>query len=135
MRRPRPTAGLAEEDEHYFRDVYDHLIRIRDLIESYRDLLTGTIDVYFSTVSNPNQRGDEAADDHRHHLSAAVVHHRFLRPELRLDGFPRPQRAESTTRVFLSSVRVFAGDRALCLIQGRHEKDAGEVNSDGASAR
>ena len=31
--------GLAEEDEHYFRDVYDHLIRISDLIDSYRDLL------------------------------------------------------------------------------------------------
>jgi magnesium transporter len=44
--------GLAEEDEHYFRDVYDHLIRISDLIDSYRDLLTGAMDVYLSTVSN-----------------------------------------------------------------------------------
>jgi magnesium transporter len=85
--------GLAEEDEHYFRDVYDHLIRISDLIDSYRDLLTGAMDVYLSTVSNRNQRGDEATDDHRHHLSAADFHHRLLRPELRLDGFPRPQRA------------------------------------------
>jgi len=25
-------AGFDREDEHYFRDVYDHLIRIRDLI-------------------------------------------------------------------------------------------------------
>jgi magnesium transporter len=44
--------GLAEEDEHYFRDIYDHLIRISDLIDSYRDLLTGAMDVYLSTVSN-----------------------------------------------------------------------------------
>ena len=44
--------GLAEEDERYFRDVYDHLIRISDLIDSYRDLLTGAMDVYLSTVSN-----------------------------------------------------------------------------------
>ena len=44
--------GLAERDEHYFRDVYDHLIRISDLIDSYRDLLTGAMDVYLSTVSN-----------------------------------------------------------------------------------
>jgi magnesium transporter len=44
--------GLAKEDEHYFRDVYDHLIRISDLIDSYRDLLTGAMDVYLSTVSN-----------------------------------------------------------------------------------
>jgi magnesium transporter len=44
--------GLGEGDEHYFRDVYDHLIRISDLIDSYRDLLTGAMDVYLSTVSN-----------------------------------------------------------------------------------
>jgi hypothetical protein len=44
--------GLGEEDERYFRDVYDHLIRISELIDSYRDLLTGAMDVYLSTVSN-----------------------------------------------------------------------------------
>jgi magnesium transporter len=44
--------GLADEDERYFRDIYDHMIRISDLIDSYRDLLTGAMDVYLSTVSN-----------------------------------------------------------------------------------
>jgi len=44
--------GLTAEDERYFRDVYDHLIRISDLVDSYRDLLTGAMDVYLSTVSN-----------------------------------------------------------------------------------
>ncbi len=44
--------GLDDEDERYFRDVYDHLIRISDLVDSYRDLLTGAMDVYLSTVSN-----------------------------------------------------------------------------------
>jgi magnesium transporter len=44
--------GFGPEDEHYFRDVYDHLIRISDLIDSYRDLLTSAMDVYLSTVSN-----------------------------------------------------------------------------------
>jgi magnesium transporter len=44
--------GFVPEDERYFRDVYDHLIRISDLIDSYRDLLTGAMDVYLSTVSN-----------------------------------------------------------------------------------
>ena len=44
--------GFNAEDERYFRDVYDHLIRISDLIDSYRDLLTGAMDVYLSTVSN-----------------------------------------------------------------------------------
>jgi magnesium transporter len=44
--------GFDPDDEHYFRDVYDHLIRISDLIDSYRDLLTSAMDVYLSTVSN-----------------------------------------------------------------------------------
>jgi magnesium transporter len=44
--------GFGPEDERYFRDIYDHLIRISDLIDSYRDLLTGAMDVYLSTVSN-----------------------------------------------------------------------------------
>ena len=44
--------GMSEKDERYFRDVYDHLIRITDLIDTYRDLLTGAMDVYLSTVSN-----------------------------------------------------------------------------------
>jgi magnesium transporter len=44
--------GMTPDMERYFRDVYDHLIRISDLIDSYRDLLTGAMDVYLSTVSN-----------------------------------------------------------------------------------
>ena len=44
--------AMTADDERYFRDVYDHLIRISDLIDSYRDLLTGAMDVYLSTVSN-----------------------------------------------------------------------------------
>jgi magnesium transporter len=52
MGRVAALPGLEDEDERYFRDVYDHLIRISDLIDSYRDLLTGAMDVYLSTVSN-----------------------------------------------------------------------------------
>ncbi|HEY3105805.1 MAG TPA: CorA family divalent cation transporter, partial [Gaiellaceae bacterium] len=44
--------GLDAEAERYFRDVYDHLIRVADLIDSYKDLLTGAMDVYLSSVSN-----------------------------------------------------------------------------------
>ena len=44
--------GMTDEDEHYFRDIYDHLLRISDLIDTYRDLLTSSMDVYLSTVSN-----------------------------------------------------------------------------------
>ena len=44
--------GMTDDDQRYFRDVYDHLIRIGDMVDTYRDLLTGAMDVYLSTVSN-----------------------------------------------------------------------------------
>ncbi len=44
--------GLQLDERDYFRDIYDHLIRISDLIDSYRDLLSGATDLYLSTVSN-----------------------------------------------------------------------------------
>ena len=43
---------MTAEDERYFRDLYDHLIRVSDLVDSYRDLLTGAMDTHLSTVSN-----------------------------------------------------------------------------------
>jgi magnesium transporter len=36
----------------YFRDVYDHVARNLDMVEIMRDLLTGTLDVYLSSVAN-----------------------------------------------------------------------------------
>jgi len=44
--------GFTDETSGWLRDAYDHMIRISDLIDSYRDLLTGAMDVYLSTVSN-----------------------------------------------------------------------------------
>jgi magnesium transporter len=44
--------GLEADSRNYFRDVYDHAIRISDQIDSYRDLLAGTRDAYLSVVSN-----------------------------------------------------------------------------------
>ena len=36
----------------YLRDVYDHTIQVIDTIETYRDLLSGMLDIYLSSVSN-----------------------------------------------------------------------------------
>jgi len=44
--------GMTREIERYFRNLYDHLIRISDLVDSYRDLLSGVLDTHLSTVSN-----------------------------------------------------------------------------------
>ncbi|MBI2678001.1 MAG: magnesium/cobalt transporter CorA [Candidatus Koribacter versatilis] len=50
MRREKGIVG--DDLDPYFRDVYDHLVRIVDLIETYRDLLTGSLDIYLSAVAN-----------------------------------------------------------------------------------
>ncbi len=44
--------GTTDEAARYFRDLYDHLIRISDMVDSYRDLLSGVMDTHLSTVSN-----------------------------------------------------------------------------------
>jgi magnesium transporter len=44
--------GMSDEAARYFRDLYDHLIRLADLVDSYRDLLSSVMDTHLSTVSN-----------------------------------------------------------------------------------
>ena len=36
----------------FFRDIYDHIVRVTDLAESYRDLISGSLEAYLSVVSN-----------------------------------------------------------------------------------
>jgi len=36
----------------YFRDIYDHLMRYQDLIESVRDIVSGALDIYLTSTSN-----------------------------------------------------------------------------------
>jgi magnesium transporter len=44
--------GLETDDRLYFRDLYDGLIHTAELVDSYRDLLSGATDMYLSTVAN-----------------------------------------------------------------------------------
>jgi magnesium transporter len=44
--------GTTSESDPYLRDLYDHLIRISDMIDTYRDLLSNGMSAYLSTVSN-----------------------------------------------------------------------------------
>ncbi len=48
----RDLALIDAEEILYFRDVYDHLIRLTDELDNYRELVSGTLDVYLSTVNN-----------------------------------------------------------------------------------
>jgi magnesium transporter len=43
---------ISEPQVLYFRDIYDHLIRLTDELDSFRDLTATTIEVYLSTVNN-----------------------------------------------------------------------------------
>lgn len=48
----RPTPFVSPETQVYFRDVYDHMLRISDSLDNYRELLSSTLDSYLSQVSN-----------------------------------------------------------------------------------
>ncbi|WP_181686749.1 magnesium/cobalt transporter CorA [Halorhabdus salina] len=43
--------AIQGDTEKYYRDVYDHLIQLVDLIETYRDLVVGTRDIYLNALS------------------------------------------------------------------------------------
>jgi magnesium transporter len=44
--------GMADAGAAYFRNLYDHLIRISDMVDAYRDLIGGAMDTHLSMVSN-----------------------------------------------------------------------------------
>ncbi|HET9635834.1 MAG TPA: magnesium transporter CorA family protein [Gemmatimonadaceae bacterium] len=48
----RPSTLLSTDDQIYFRDIYDHVLRIYDSLEQFRDLLSSTLDSYLTQVSN-----------------------------------------------------------------------------------
>lgn len=43
---------LRPDTRLYFRDVYDHTVQVIDTVETYRDLLSGMLDLYLSSISN-----------------------------------------------------------------------------------
>jgi magnesium transporter len=45
-------AVIDNEGRVLFRDVYDHLVRLNDINENLRDLLSGTMDIYLSVINN-----------------------------------------------------------------------------------
>jgi magnesium transporter len=48
----RDLPFVRPEIQNYFLDVYDHLLRITDLIDTQRDLVAGAMDIYLSAVNN-----------------------------------------------------------------------------------
>jgi magnesium transporter len=47
-----PYDQIDAQDRVYFRDVYDHIVRLHDISETLRDLISGALDTYLSAISN-----------------------------------------------------------------------------------
>ena len=65
----RGPGGSAEESDRisdeavvHLQDVYDHVLRVTDWIETQRDLLTGLLEADLAVVSNQPEPGHEAHD-------------------------------------------------------------------------
>ncbi len=49
LNRPEPW---IRSQHMYFRDVYDHVVRALDFVDTYRDIVTGVLDVHLSATAN-----------------------------------------------------------------------------------
>ena len=52
MSRGEFSELIPEEMRPFYRDIHDHLVRVTDLAESYRDLISGSLEAYLSVISN-----------------------------------------------------------------------------------
>ncbi|HUE77139.1 MAG TPA: magnesium/cobalt transporter CorA [Longimicrobiales bacterium] len=47
-----PNKFIAEDNRVYLRDAYDHTIQVIDLLENFREMASGLLDVYLSSISH-----------------------------------------------------------------------------------
>ena len=81
--------GLETDDRLYYRDLHDSLIRTSELVDSYRDLLSGATDLYLSTVANRQGEINKQLTVIATIFLPAHVPDRLLRPELQIPGHGR----------------------------------------------
>ncbi|MBU2621038.1 MAG: hypothetical protein KKD92_01790 [Proteobacteria bacterium] len=46
------TGLIRQTTQFYIRDLYDHIIQVVDTLENYRELASGLLEIYLSSVSN-----------------------------------------------------------------------------------
>ncbi len=80
--------AIDEQDRIYFRDVYDHLVRMYDITESVRELASGALDSYLSVTKQPAERRHEDADHHYYAVYAYFIHRQLLWDEFLPTGHP-----------------------------------------------
>ncbi len=44
--------NISHKTVYYFRDIYDHIIQMIDIVETYRDICSGMLDTYLSSIGN-----------------------------------------------------------------------------------
>jgi len=42
---------IDAQSQYYFRDIYDHLVRVQDLADTLRDIISGGLDIYLNSTS------------------------------------------------------------------------------------
>ena len=48
----KESSLIDDSTQPYLRDVYDHTIQVMDTVESLRDMVSGMLDIYLSSISN-----------------------------------------------------------------------------------
>ena len=46
------TPFIADETRVFLRDLYDHVIHVVDVLESFHEIVTGVLEIYLSSISN-----------------------------------------------------------------------------------
>ena len=88
---------ITGENQVYFQDVYSRMIRMFDMMDTIREMLSGNLDIYLSTVSNRLNEVMKVLTVVATILMTAVVHHRVLRHELRASAVAARRRTRVGT--------------------------------------
>ena len=68
----------------YLRDVYDHTIQVIDTVETFRDTISGTLDIYLSSLSNKMNEVMKVLDHYCHHFYSPDLYCGCLRHEFQV---------------------------------------------------
>jgi magnesium transporter len=47
-----PSSLISDDISIFLRDLYDHVMRVNEAIETYRDMITAVLDIYLTTINN-----------------------------------------------------------------------------------
>ena len=107
---------IDDETRVYLRDCYDHTVQLIDLVETYREICSDLLDRLPVERQQPDERGDEGPDDHRHDLHPAGLHRRPLRDELRYAASPWNMPELRSRSDILCGGRHVAGGRGNAVV-------------------